>query len=385
MSMRNDYIGSPRKRSYVWRWILLLGGTLLVFFLIFAFPLGMFMTVGFPPPPIPVVSSVIVEAQAWQPRLEVVGTLTASEGADLSVEVPGVVEEVYFESGGQVDAGARLIRLRAQDDIARLRTLEASAELAATSHARNESLLAIQGISTAEVEASAAALRAAEAQVAEQRAVIEKKVVRAPFAGELGLRQVNVGQYATPGQVIATLQALDPIHFDFFVPQQSLERLSVGQEVAIRVDSYPDMQFVGVIATIDPKIDIATRNVAVRAVIDNPSRKLLPGMFATATIDTGSAREFLTVPQTAVTYNPYGNTVYLVEEVTEEGATRFVATQSFITTGETRGDQVTILSGVEAGDEIISAGQFKIQNGDTIEINNEVQPSNDPDPRPIQR
>jgi membrane fusion protein (multidrug efflux system) len=383
--MRNEYIGSPRKRSYVWRWILLLGGTLLVFFLIFAFPLGMFMTVGFPPPPIPVVSSVIVEAEAWQPRLEVVGTLTASEGADLSVEVPGVVEEVYFESGGQVDAGARLIRLRAQDEIARLRTLEASAELAATSHARNESLLAIQGISTAEVEASAAALRSAEAQVAEQRAIIEKKVVRAPFAGETGLRQVNVGQYVNPGEVIVTLQALDPIHFDFFVPQQSLERLSVGQEVAIRVDSYPDMQFVGEIATIDPKIDIATRNVAVRAVIDNPSRKLLPGMFATATIDTGSARELLTVPQTAVTYNPYGNTVYLVEEVTEEGATRFIATQTFITTGETRGDQVTILSGVEAGDEIISAGQFKIQNGDTIEINNEVQPSNDPDPRPIQR
>ena len=253
---------------------------------------------------------------------------------------------------------------------ARLRTLEANAELAATTHARNQRLLEIQGISTAELETSQAALKAAQAQVAEQRAIIEKKVVRAPFAGELGLRQVNVGQYVNPGTVIATLQALDPIHFDFYVPQQILEQLKVGQSVSIQVDGYSDTEFKGDIATIDPKVDQATRNVAIRAVVANESHKLLPGMYATGDIVTGVEQELLTVPQTAVTFNPYGNTVYRVEEITEDGETQFIATQTFVTTGETRGDQIAILSGISPGEEIVSAGQFKLQNGATIEINN---------------
>ncbi len=385
MSMRSRTIGAPSRRSYLARWIVLLGATVIGFALIFIFPLGMFFAAGFPEDPVPVVSSVIVQEEPWQPRLEVVGSLAANEGADLAVEVAGVVGQVYFESGGEVDAGSPLIRLRATDETARLRTLEATAELADATHVRNLRLLDIQGISTADLEASEAALEAAAAQVAEQRAIIEKKVVRAPFAGELGIRQVNVGQYLNPGEVVATLQALDPIHFDFYVPQQVLEQLSVGQSIAIRVDSYPETEFKGEIATIDPKVDLATRNVAVRAVIANPSRRLLPGMYATAVIETGTAKQFLTVPQTALTFNPYGNTVYVVEEITEEGEPRLVATQTFVTTGETRGDQITILSGVDAGDQIVSAGQFKLQNGVTIEINNEVQPSNDPDPRPLQR
>jgi membrane fusion protein (multidrug efflux system) len=235
------------------------------------------------------------------------------------------------------------------------------------------------------LETSEAALKSAQAQVAEQLAIIERKVVRAPFAGELGIRQVNVGQYLNPGSVIATLQALDPIHFDFSVPQQTLEQLKVGQSVSISVDGYSDAPFMGEIATIDPKVDQATRNIAVRAIVKNEDRRLLPGMYATANIDTGAAQEFLTVPQTAVTFNPYGNTVYRIEEVTEDGETHLIATQTFVTTGETRGDQITILSGVSPGEVIVSAGQFKLQNGVTIEINNSVQPSNDPNPRPLQR
>jgi membrane fusion protein (multidrug efflux system) len=349
------------------------------------FPLGMFMAAGFPEQPPPVVSTVTVTSQPWQPRLEVVGTLSPSEGADLAFEVAGVVEQVYFESGGQIEEGAPLVRLRATDEVARLRTLEASAELANATHQRNLRLLDIQGISTAEIEQSEAALTTARAQVAEQRAIIEKKLVRAPFAGDLGIRHVNVGQYVNPGAPVTTLQALDPIHFDFHIPQQALERLRVGQSMDIRVDAYPETPFTGQIATIDPKVDQATRNVAVRAIVTNSERKLLPGMFATAVIETGTANSYLTVPQTAVTFNPYGNTVYRVEEVTEEGVTRQVATQTFVTTGETRGDQIAILSGVDEGAEIVNAGQFKLQNGATIEINNVVQPSNDPDPRPLQR
>ena len=370
----------------VLRWVAIVGGTLLAFALIYAFPLGMFFASGgFQGPPIPVVSTVVAGMQDWQPRLEVVGSLSASIGADLAVEVPGVVEEVYFESGGEVRAGVPLIRLRTTDETARLRTLEATAELAAATHARNQRLFEIQGISAAELEASAAALKSAEAAAAEQRAIIEKKMVRAPFAGTLGIRNVNVGQYVNPGTVVVTLQALDPINLDFYVPQQLLDRIKVGQALAVSVDAYPDVEFSGEIISIDPKVDPATRNVAVRALVPNSGRQLLPGMYATAEIGTGALQSYLTLPQTAVTFNPYGTTVYRVEQQTQDGRTTFVARQSFITTGETRGDQVAVLSGISAGDVVISAGQFKLQNGMTVEINNEVQPANDPNPRPVER
>ena len=392
MIMRSRNLGAQRKPSTRRRALFLFGGTVLVFAVIYFSNLqttfGVLSFFGVTPDfpqPAPVVSTVIAESQPWQPNIEVVGSFSASEGADLAVEVAGIVDQVYFQSGGEVEAGALLVRLRATDEIARLHTLEANAELAATNHARNQRLLEIQGISTAELEASEATLKAAEAQVAEQRAIIEKKIVRAPFAGALGIRQVNVGQYLNPGAIIATLQALDPIHFDFSVPQQMLERLKVGQVISIHVDSYPDGSFKGEITTIDPKVDPATRNVAIRANVANGNRRLLPGMYATAEIETGAALSYLTLPQTAVTFNPYGNTVYRVEEIVEDGEARLVATQTFVTTGATRGDQIAILTGIEAGDEIVSGGQFKLQNGMTVEINNEVQPSNDPDPRPLQR
>ncbi|MGY9105574.1 MAG: efflux RND transporter periplasmic adaptor subunit, partial [Alphaproteobacteria bacterium] len=361
MSIRSRSIGGESRRGHKRRWIVVLGGTVLAFIVIYfsnmmtTFSvLSLFGVTPDFPRPAPVVSSITAQVQPWQPNVE-------------------------------VSAGAPLIRLRATDETARLNTLEANAELAAATHARNQRLLEIQGISAAELETSEAALKSAQAQVAEQLAIIERKVVRAPFAGELGIRQVNVGQYLNPGSVIATLQALDPIHFDFSVPQQTLEQLKVGQSVSISVDGYSDAPFMGEIATIDPKVDQATRNIAVRAIVKNEDRRLLPGMYATANIDTGAAQEFLTVPQTAVTFNPYGNTVYRIEEVTEDGERHLIATQTFVTTGETRGDQITILSGVSPGEVIVSAGQFKLQNGVTIEINNSVQPSNDPNPRPLQR
>jgi membrane fusion protein (multidrug efflux system) len=375
----------PRSPYAWWRWTLLVAGAILVFALIYIFPLGMMLTAGFPAPPPSVVSTVVAENQPWQPSTGVVGTLTASVGADLAAEVAGVVEEVYYDSGGSVEAGAPLVRLRSTDENARLRTLEASAQLAEATYSRSQRLLEIQGISTAQVEASEAELAAARAQVAEQRAIIEKKMIRAPFAGELGIRQVNVGQYVNPGTVVATLQALDPIHMDFTVPQQMLQILKVGQPVAIRVDAYPNDTFIGEIATIDPKVEEATRNIAVRAIITNSDKRLLPGMFATAEIETGGEISYITVPQTSVTFNPYGSTVYVVSEVTEGETTRLVATQTFVTTGETRGDQIAILTGIEPGTTIVSAGQFKLQNGATIAVNNEVQPSNEPNPRPLER
>jgi membrane fusion protein (multidrug efflux system) len=359
---------------------------LVVMVLILAYPLGRMLMRGFPPPPTPTVSTITVRSEPWQPQIAVVGSLMASRGADLAVEVAGVVEQVHFDSGGAVRAGQPLVRLRAQDDAARLRTLQAAAELAASNDARNRQLWDIQGISRAQVEAGEAELKSAQAAVAEQQALIEKKVVRAPFDGRLGIRNVNAGQYVNPGTVIATLQVLDPIKFDFTVPQQLLEQVKVGQSITVNVDAFPNADFMGTIETIDPKVDAGTRTIAARATLTNVSGQLLPGMYATAQIETGAPQNRLTVPQTAVTFNPYGNTVYRVEEQTSEDGTKpLVVRQTFVETGERRGDQIAILSGVNEGDVIVSSGQFKVQNGATVVVNNDVQPPNDPNARPVDR
>jgi membrane fusion protein (multidrug efflux system) len=229
-------------------------------------------------------------------------------------------------------------------------------------------------------------LKALQAQVAEQRAIVAKKTLKAPFAGHLGIRNVNVGQYVSPGTPVATLQALDPIFVDFSLPQQVLEQIKVGQVLNLKVDTYPDMTFTGKITTIDPKIDPATRNVAVRATLPNPERKLLPGMFATVEITTGKAERRLTLPQTSITFNPYGNMVYLLDKQTDaSGTTKVLAKQTVVTTGGARGDQVAILSGLKEGDEVVSSGQMKLQNGSAVAVNNTIQPTNDPNPRPVER
>jgi membrane fusion protein (multidrug efflux system) len=381
-----DRRSRTRRRLLIWVPVFIVAAVLIL-----GFPLGMMMMRGFPPPPTPAVSTVVARMEAWQPAVDVVGSLSASRGADLAVEVAGVVDQVYYESGGAVRARQPLVRLRAPDEVARLATLQAAADLAAANHARNQRLWDIQGISQAELQASEATLKSSQAQVAEQQALIDKKMIRAPFDGRLGIRNVNVGQYLNPGTVVATLQVLNPINFDFTVPQQLLEQLKVGQKLAVRVDAYPNAEFTGTIETIDPKVDPATRSIAARATLTNGDDQLLPGMYATGRIDTGAPRSFITVPQTAVTFNPYGNTVYKVEEQTAaDGTKSFVVRQTFVTTGETRGDQIAILegtngAGIKDGDVIVSAGQFKVQNGATVTINNEVQPSNDPNARPVDR
>jgi membrane fusion protein (multidrug efflux system) len=315
-----------------------------------------------------------------------VGSLKPFRGADLSVEVPGIVAEVNFDSGGDVAAGAQILRLIDADDVAKLRTLEASRDLAESNYKRDQAQLARQLISQAQFDVTAATLKSFQAQVAEQEAVVQKKTLRAPFAGHLGIRVVNAGQYIAPGTVAVTLQALDPIFFDFFLPQQTLEEIKVGQAITVKVDTYPAMIFSGKITTIDPKVDPATRNVAVRATLPNPDRKLLPGMFANATIVTGTPQRYITLPQTSVTFNPYGNTVYLVQHKTgPDGKDSLLAQQAVVTTGDTRGDQIAILMGLKDGDEVVSSGQTKLQNGSTISVNNTIQPSNDPNPHPVER
>jgi membrane fusion protein (multidrug efflux system) len=324
------------------------------------------------------VSTMTAGLQDWQPQVAAVGSLRAVNGADLSLEVSGIVDRIDFSSGDDVAAGAVLLRLRADDDAAKLQALQATADLAQITYDRDVKQWKAQAISQAAVDSDTFNLKNARAQVEQQKAMLDKKLLRAPFAGHLGIRAVDVGQYLNAGTVVVTLQALDPIFADFFLPQQALDQIRIDQAVALKVDTYPGQTFAGKIAAINPQVDAGSRNVQVRATLGNPDRRLLPGMYATIDIDVGTPQHHITLPQTAIAYNPYGSTVFLIEQ---QGAAH-TARQSFVTTGATRGDQVAVLSGVKPGDVVVTSGQLKLHNGSPVTIDNSVQPTSDAAPAP---
>jgi len=334
--------------------------------------------------PVQTISTVVARVQDWQPHLDAVGSLRAVNGADLALEVSGVVSKLDFKSGEDVAAGAELLTLNAEDDVAKLHSLEAVANLAQITYQRDQRQFKAQAVSQATIDTDAANLKNAEAQVDEQKAVIDKTVLKAPFAGHLGIRQVDLGQYLAAGTTIVTLQALDPLFVDFYLPQQSIDSIKPGQAVVAHVDAFPGVAFAGTIFAVNPKVDTGTRNVQVRALLKNPDHRLLPGMYATVEIDTGAVEHYVTLPQTAIAYNPYGDTVYLVEPGKKgpDGKATLEAHQTFVTVGPTRGDQVAILKGVEPGATIVSAGQGKLRNGAPVAINNSVEPPNNPHPTP---
>jgi membrane fusion protein (multidrug efflux system) len=333
------------------------------------------------------VSATKAAVSAWQPTIEGVGSLRAVKGADLSLEVSGVVDTITFNSGDDIEEGALLLKLRADDDTAKLESLQATADLNQIIYQRDLKQFQIQAVSQATLDTDAANLKNAKAQAAQQQAILDKKFLRAPFAGHLGIRAVDLGQYLGAGTVIVTLQALDPIFLDFFVPQQSVDQVRLGQTVAVRIDAYKDQTFAGEISAINPKVDASSRNVQVRATLKNADHKLLPGMYATVDISTGAPRNYVTLPQTAITYNPYGDTVYVVDNkgAQEDGKPQLVARQTFITTGPTRGDQVAVLKGVNEGETIVTAGQIKLHNGTSLLIDNSIMPTADAAPLPVDR
>jgi membrane fusion protein (multidrug efflux system) len=333
------------------------------------------------------VSTVTAATQTWQPEVEAVGSLRAVNGATLSLEVDGVVDRIGFKSGDDVQQGQVLLQLRADDDTAKLAALEASAALAQVNYDRDLRQFHAQAVSQAVVDSDNYNLKNARAQADEQRAVVAKKTLRAPFAGHLGIRAVDLGQYLNPGTAVVTLQALDPLFVDFTVPQQALSRVAVGQSVTAKVDTFPDETFQGKIIAVNPTVDTDSRNVQMRASLPNPDHRLLPGMFATIGIEAGAPEQRITLPQTAITYNPYGSTVYLVEKNADTGPGQpaLIARQSFVTTGLTRGDQVAVLTGVKPGDTVVSAGQIKLHNGAPVVVNNKVQTADNPAPIPVDR
>jgi len=356
------------------------------------------------PKPAPqTVSTAEVQKLQWQSQFTAVGTLNPVRGADLSTEVAGLVRTVHFKSGQDVKAGTLLVELNADSDVALLHSAEAAAAQAAIVLKRDQAQLAVQAVSQAQIDADTNDLKAKRAQVEQQAAVVAKKSIRAPFSGRLGITTLNPGQYVNAGDKLVTLQTLDPIYVDFALPQQQLAGLAVGQVVNLSVDTFPGQAFSGKINAISPKVDAATRNVQVEATVSNPKQLLLPGMFANVKIDVGGVQEQLTLPSTAVTYNPYGSTVYVVKEAeppkegvasaggapaqpaNPSGTKQLVAQQVFIETGPTRGDQIAIVKGLAAGQVVVSSGQNKLKNGTPVVVDNSVQPANNPAPTPQEK
>ncbi|HUD50270.1 efflux RND transporter periplasmic adaptor subunit [Parvibaculum sp.] len=328
------------------------------------------------------VSAITASNQSWSPSLRAVGSLRAVRGTDIAPQLAGVVSDIPFKSGEEVQAGDVLLQLADEDDVANLNALKASAELARLTYERNKELVRTRAVSQASLDNAVATYRSAQAQVAAQQALVNKKQIRAPFAGRVGIRLVDVGQYLSPGTKVTTLQSLDPIFIDFSLPQQSVRLVEPGQQVTATTDAFPGETFTGKIVAIDSKLDAETRNVSVRAELANPGHKLLPGMFGSVTIVTGAPQSILTLPRTAITYNPYGQSIYLVRkgEAGEDGKPVLTVEQSFVTTGEARGDQIAIVKGVKEGDMVVTAGQIKLRNGSHVVIDNSVKMPNEAEP-----
>jgi membrane fusion protein, multidrug efflux system len=327
------------------------------------------------------VSSMKVGESAWQPEIKAVGSTRALKGVNVTTQLAGMVQNIYFTPGAIVRKGVVLVQLNIDPDVAQLHALEATEDIDLITYNRDKKQYEAKGISKEQLDTDLANLKNMQAQVAEQAANIAKKIIQAPFDGRLGVSQVNPGQYLNPGDKIVTLQQLDPIWVDFYVPQQQISDLTLCQPVNVTIDAFPGKVFTGTITTIDPLIVSDTRNIEVEATVNNPKLELLPGMFTDVTINTSAAKKYITVPQTAITYNPYGNLVFLVVSSTDkDGKKTLIAKQNFVVTGETRGEQVAILKGLKEGDEVITSGQLKIKNGDMIAINNSIVPSDNPNP-----
>ena len=369
------------------RMLIMLGCiVVLVAGLAFGFYLHIQKLIASAPKPGPqTVTSMIVKTMEWKPQLTAIATLSPVKGVELSSEVSGLVVQVLFHSGQAVKAGDPLVQLNADAELAQFKAAEASAELAEIVYQRDKAQFQVQAVSQAQLDADTADLKLKKAQAMLQKATLEKKTIKAPFAGKLGITAVVPGQFLNPGDKVVTLQTLNPIYADFFQPQQKVALLKTGQAVSLKLDAYPGQVFSGRITTLNPKVETASRNLQIQSTFDNAKLQLLPGMFANVSVDLGQAQQLLTLPQTAVTYNPYGSTVFIVKEADKEnadGKKPKVAQQIFVVTGETRGDQITILKGLKEGQEVVTSGQLKLKNGTPVRIDNSVLPGNDPSPTP---
>ncbi|OGT64218.1 MAG: efflux transporter periplasmic adaptor subunit [Gammaproteobacteria bacterium RIFCSPHIGHO2_12_FULL_45_9] len=332
--------------------------------------------------PVMTVSSWQVATSPLQAQKTAVASLRAIFGVNVTTQLAGMIEEIYFKPGSSVTKGDILVQLNADPEIATLHSLQAKAKLAQITYTRDKKQLAVGAVSQETVDTDRENLQSELAEVASQQATVDKKTIRAPFSGRVGICVVNPGQYINPGDTVTQLETIDPIYADFYVPQQFLKQFQVGQQVSLKTDAYPERIFKGAVTTINPAVDTNTRNVEIEATLPNRDMLLQAGMFGTVTADVGTIQPALMIPQTAVSYNPYGAIVYMLKKTTQskEGKPIFMAEQKFVRTGTVRGDQVAIVDGIKAGDIIVSSGQMKLKNGSLVFVNNKVQFSNNPDP-----
>ena len=337
---------------------------------------------SFQPPP-EAVTSVVVKREVWPSTTGVIGTMEAVRGVMVSADLPGSVARINFDSGKSVRAGDVLVELDTRQERAQLAALEAQRDLAKVNFARMEQLVKQGVISRMEYDQATAQQRQTEANVGEIRATIERKTIRAPFSGTLGIRKVNLGQYLSAGSAVVQLQALNPIYVNFGLPQQALGQVRVGRNLRVTSDDLAGKTFTGRVTAVDSVVDAATRNVQVQATLANPEGKLQPGMFVHVEVALGASRSVVTLPASAISYAPYGDSVYVITDLKDpKGQTYRGVRQQFVKVEGSRGDQVGIVSGLNPGDEVVTSAVFKLRNGAAVQVNNKVQPGNNPAPKP---
>ena len=337
---------------------------------------------AFQPPP-EAVTSIVAHREQWPATMTVIGTMEAVQGVTVSADLPGAVARIAFESGKSVHQGDILVELDTRQERAQLASLEAQRDLARVSYDRAQQLVDDGVISRVEYDQATSQRKATEANVAEIRATIERKTIRAPFSGILGIRQVNLGQYLSAGQAIVSLQALSPIYVNFGVPQQALSQVVIGHAVRVAKEDLPSVAFSGRVTAVDSVVNEATRNIQIQATLSNPEGKLRPGMFVQVEVPLGAARSVIALPASAINYAPYGDSVFVITDLKDPtGKTYRGVQQQFVKVEGSHGDQVAIVSGVNPGDEVVTSGVFKLRNGAAVQVNNKVQPGNNPAPKP---
>ncbi len=349
---------------------------------------------GIPPQ---TVSTTKAESLVWQPQLNTVGNVRAFRGVELGTEVTGLVKQVLVKSGQEVKKGDLLIELSQDADRAQLQALQAQAELSRVINERDRAQLEINAISKNAYDTSQADYKAKLAQVAQQNALVEKKNLRAPFSGKVGIVSINPGQYINTGDKLFTIQTVDPVFIDFTMSQTTSESIKVGQVINVKAEGI-NKAFTGKITAISPKVDPNSRNIQIEALVSNADKKLFPGMFTTVQIESGEKIKYLTIPNSSIAYNPYGSMVFVVKRAEATQASdatkdkdakdtgpKLIAQQVLVTTGPSRGDQVAILSGLTEGDEVVTSGQLKLNSGTPLIINNSVIPANNINPTPQEK
>ncbi|QUS56652.1 efflux RND transporter periplasmic adaptor subunit [Pseudovibrio brasiliensis] len=333
------------------------------------------------------VSSYKATKQLWTDKVSAVGTLIAIMGTDLTPELPGTITHINFSSGEDVQKGMLLIELDTTQEVAQLKSLQAQETLARQTLDRDLKQYKVNAVSKQQIDVDWSNLKNLQGQVQNQLAIIAKKNIRAPFSGRLGIRQVSVGQLLNPGQAYVNLQQLDDLFVDFYIPQRFLSTIKQGQEIEVSVDTYPDLTIKGKVVAVDAQVTVTNGNARVRGRFANPNKELIPGMFADVETVISAPKEQVTVPQTAVTYNSYGITVYVLTKTDETHMNKpvYTAKQRFIETGSKRGDQIVISKGLKADELVVSAGQLKLRNGSKVVIDNSVLPLNDPNPKPVEQ